>query len=87
MEALACGLPVLASDIPGNREWLARTQAGKLFPDGDGAALAAGILQIIDQPEELENMSQQARQLAEERANWAENFKRLLSAYQLAFEL
>jgi len=78
MEALACGLPVLASDIPGNREWLASTQAGKLFPDGDGAALTAGILQIIDQPKELENMSQQARQLAEERANWAENFKRLL---------
>ena len=41
MEALGCGLPVLVSDIPGNREWVTDGEQGWLFPDGDDAAAVA----------------------------------------------
>ena len=87
MEALACGLPALVSDIPGNREWIADSEAGWLFPDGDSAALAEGILHVAARRKAMKNAGLHARQLAEARANWPENFKKLLSAYQLALEV
>ena len=87
MEALASGVPALVSDIAGNREWMEGAQAGWLFPDGDSAALAAGILHAADQHTPLKTIGLQARQLAEARANWPENFKQLLLAYQMALEM
>ncbi len=44
MEALASGLPVLVSDIPGNKEWIQDQDNGWLFRDGDVSALKNGIL-------------------------------------------
>lgn len=35
MESMACGLPVVASDIKGNRELVIPEETGFLFPDGD----------------------------------------------------
>ncbi|MFA5835645.1 MAG: glycosyltransferase [Bellilinea sp.] len=87
MEALACGLPALVSDIPGNREWLANSPAGWLFPDGDDQAVTDGILRAYRRRTELQPVRAAARALAEKRANWPVNFKRLLAAYELAQEL
>ncbi|MHB8856612.1 MAG: glycosyltransferase [Bellilinea sp.] len=87
MEALACGVPALVSDIPGNREWLANSPAGWLFPDGDDQAITDGVLRAYRHRIELQPVRTAARALAEKRANWPENFKRLLAAYELAQEL
>lgn len=84
MEALACGLPALVSDIPGNREWLANSTAGWLFPDGDDQAVMEGILEAYHQRGDLQPVRSAARALAEKRANWKVNFQRLLHAYKLA---
>jgi glycosyltransferase involved in cell wall biosynthesis len=88
MEALGCGLPVLVSDIPGNREWIRpQEKAGWLFPDGDSTGLAAGMLRAADQEADLQERQNAARALAERRADWRINFKQLLHAYDLAREL
>jgi glycosyltransferase involved in cell wall biosynthesis len=84
MEALASGLPALVSDIPGNREWVVPGEHGWWFPDGDADALAQGILQAVDQRERLSVIGRAARNLAEQRANWNENFQHLLKAYEMA---
>jgi len=84
MEALACGLPCLVSDIPANREWVTDGENGWLFPDGDAKALAARILQAIDRQYELNEMGLAARMLAESRADWKKSFPLLLFAYQSA---
>jgi glycosyltransferase involved in cell wall biosynthesis len=84
LEALACGLPVLVSDIPGNREWITPGLQGWWFPDGDYRAMAEGIVQAVEQRQLLPEMGLQARQLAEQRANWDRNFTELLRAYELA---
>ncbi len=84
MEALACGRPALLSDIPGNVEWITPGEQGWLFPDGDEQALAAGILNAYEQRERLMQMGEEARALAERRADWEKNFKELLRAYQMA---
>lgn len=84
MEALASGLPALVSDIPGNLEWLTPGQEGWFFRDGDPADLAQGILRAYEARGERAQMGQAARRLAEQRANWDDNFQVLLSAYELA---
>jgi glycosyltransferase involved in cell wall biosynthesis len=84
LEALACGCPVVLSDIPGNREWVTPGEQGWLFPDGDALALAGRIRQAIQDRDGLSQMRGAARRLAESRADWRSNFKELLRAYQIA---
>ena len=42
LESMACGLPVVATDLPANRQWL-EAGDGALVPAGDPQALAAAI--------------------------------------------
>lgn len=86
LEAMACSRPVLASDIPGNREWITPGVTGELFEDGNLESLTGQILKMADSPE-LRAYGEQARKLAEERANWQENFKKLSQAYQRVMQL
>jgi glycosyltransferase involved in cell wall biosynthesis len=87
LEAMACGCPVLVSDIPGNREWVDDSETnpvGWLFPDGDIHALAKTISRCLEQRERLPEMGRAARLLVEQRGDWAKNFPRLLQAYDMA---
>ena len=47
LEALACGMPCLVSDIAGNKEWVEEGVNGWLFRDGDVDDLAEKILLAI----------------------------------------
>ncbi len=87
MEALACGLPSLVSDIPGNQEWIEQGMNGWLFRTGLAESLADMIHHALAQRRNWQNMSQSARQLAEQRADWKKNFKVLLQAYDQAVSL
>lgn len=87
MEALACGLPALVSDIPANQEWVAEGVNGWLFPDGDAEALAAGILAAMAHRKKLPGIGRAARKSAEQRADWKKNFARLLDAYEQTLNL
>jgi glycosyltransferase involved in cell wall biosynthesis len=48
LEAMACGTPVLASDLPVTREVLGRHAL--LTPPGDAEALADGLVAVLDAP-------------------------------------
>ncbi len=48
LDALAAGLPVVASDIAGYRELIQDGREGLLVPPGDARALAAAIRRLID---------------------------------------
>ena len=82
MEALACGLPCLVSDIPANKEWVFDDQNGWLFPDGNVDALAARIIFAIEKRTLLPALGKQARVIAEDRADWKKNVAKLLKAYE-----
>jgi glycosyltransferase involved in cell wall biosynthesis len=86
LEALASGRPVIVSDIPGNREWVEPGIHGWWFKDGDEEDLARIILEAVNQRQQLSEMSQAARQLAEKRADWDKNFPNLLYAYEAALK-
>jgi glycosyltransferase involved in cell wall biosynthesis len=83
LEAMACGLPAVVSDIPGNREWVSQ-ENGWRFPPGDAAALEMALTTVYAARDQLAAMGQRARALAVERADWDANFPRLLEAYRLA---
>jgi len=61
-EAMAAGLPVVASDVPGLAEVVAG--AGMLFPPGDYTALAQCLATVIGSPELRAEMSRASRQRA-----------------------
>ena len=85
LEAMACGVPALVSDIPGNREWVEPGENGWWFEDGDVNALVQALSYALDQRQRLPAMGKAARYLAEQRADWQRNFPQLLHAYHLAF--
>ena len=82
MEAMGCGLPCLISDIPANKEWVTDDENGWLFPDGNAEALAEKILLAAKKRDTLIEMGARSRAIAEERADWTKNFKKLLDAYE-----
>lgn len=84
LEALACGIPALVSDIPGNREWVEPDVQGWLFADGDEADLSTAMVSAYDRRQELGRLGDEARRRAESRANWQTNFPILLRAYAMA---
>ena len=49
-EAMAAGLPVLASDIDAFRQVLRGGEAGELFTTGDPADLARAAVRLLDDP-------------------------------------
>jgi glycosyltransferase involved in cell wall biosynthesis len=60
-EAMAAGLPIVASDVPACREVLAGGEAGILVPPGDAAALAAALDRLLAYPEERAALGARAR--------------------------
>jgi len=51
LEAMATGLPVLATRVGGNPELVEDGVTGTLVPSGDTAALAAALKRYVDRPE------------------------------------
>lgn len=82
MEALACGLPCLVSDIPANKEWVVENENGWLFRDGDVDQLAEKILAAMDQREKLPEIGRASRRSAEMRADWKKNAETLMNVYR-----
>ena len=87
LEAMACGIPAIVSDIPGNREWIETGRNGWTFEDGNAAALTERILEAAAAPEVRDSYGQAARQDAEQRADWSVNSLLLTEAYELALEV
>jgi glycosyltransferase involved in cell wall biosynthesis len=65
LETLACGAPLVASDIGGLREIMARSGVGFPFPAGDAAALARELEDLERlSPDALAHLRRGARQAA-----------------------
>ncbi len=65
LEAMASGLPVVATDIAANRELIQDKVNGLLVPVGDYRAMARAIQSLVESPEKRAGLGQAAIQAAE----------------------
>lgn len=83
VEAMAAGLPVVASAIPGFDEVLRDGVEGFLVPPGDEEALARALARVLDDPALAERLGRAGRERA--RAfSWEVVLPRLEAAYRRA---
>jgi glycosyltransferase involved in cell wall biosynthesis len=64
-EAMAIGLPVLATDVAGTREVVTHGETGILFPFGDQERAATAILDLVENPDRLQVMGDAGRRRVE----------------------
>lgn len=67
LEAMAAAKPIVATDIPGNRETLMPRNCGLLVPPGDSAALARGMAELLDHPDAGREYGRRAAEVVAER--------------------
>jgi N-acetyl-alpha-D-glucosaminyl L-malate synthase BshA len=66
LEAMNCGVPVIATEIGGLPEVITHGETGYLFPVGDIADMAASAVALLSDPARLELFRAQARRRAEQ---------------------
>lgn len=71
LEAMASGLPVVASRVGGNPELVEEKGSGELFPAGDRAVLAEILQSLVNSAEKRRQYGQRGRQLAEQKFSMA----------------
>src|SRR5262249_28267990 len=65
LEAMARGLPVVATRVGGNPEGVADGETGLLVPPADPASLSAAVLSLLRDPQRGRCMGQAGRRRAE----------------------
>jgi glycosyltransferase involved in cell wall biosynthesis/GT2 family glycosyltransferase len=82
MEAMACGLPVVASIIGGTPDMITHGVDGLLIPQADEQALTDALVLLANHPEERRRLGQAARSRAVSCFDSRQTSQRLLAAIQ-----
>ena len=81
LEAMGTGLPVVVSDIPGNRHLVAHEQQGLLFPMENVTALADALHLLIVNPDLRVSLGKDARQRVEKQHDIRDRIRRIEMLY------
>jgi len=81
LEAMACGLPIVACNTGGNPELVAEGVNGFLVPPGDAEALSVALGRYIDDPELRQRHGLESRRRAEREFSMAVMIQRYRSLY------
>ena len=84
LEAMAFGLPVVVSDIPGNLEALGDPPAGLVYPLRDRAALVAALDRLAADPDLRDELGRRAVARVREAYDWETIADQTLAVYEQA---
>lgn len=77
LEAMACGLPVISTDVGGNAEVVCREELGSIVPFGDSAALQQALDAALNKDWDRTSILDYARD-----NHWDKRVAQLLRAYE-----
>jgi glycosyltransferase involved in cell wall biosynthesis len=82
LEAMACGVPVVASNAGGIPELVVDGEGGFTFPVGDTSAMAERVVALLSDPRELARQRERARLRATETFSTAKIVDRYEALYR-----
>jgi L-malate glycosyltransferase len=86
IEAMAAGLPVVATDVGGLPELITQDVTGVLVPPGDARALAAAVIDLMDHPERAADLGRAARAHVTRECGFPRLVERVEDLYLTAIE-
>jgi glycosyltransferase involved in cell wall biosynthesis len=69
-ETLACGVPAIVTDFPGQRELITDNNCGLVIPQNDATSLARAVAYLRQHPAERAEMGRRGRQIVEKQFSW-----------------
>jgi glycosyltransferase involved in cell wall biosynthesis len=88
IEAMACGLPTIATDYPGVRAIVDEGETGLLVPSSDAGAVANAVWSLVGAGEDRRTrLGAMARPKAEREWSWSQLLNRMDRAYWEAIEV
>ena len=86
LEAMACGLPVVATNVGGVAEYVAPGRGGDLVPRGDAAAMAGVLGDWMASAERRRDAAAFNRQRVVQEFSWRASASRLLDVYRAVLQ-
>jgi glycosyltransferase involved in cell wall biosynthesis len=83
---MSAGVPVIASDIPGNREVIEHDRNGLLFPTRDTDTLAEQLALLLHDKERADRLGQAGRKKVETSFSLADRAKEHLQLFKECIE-
>jgi glycosyltransferase involved in cell wall biosynthesis len=84
IEALSRGVPVVASDLGGVREWCVDGETGVVVPPKDPEAISRAVQRLLDDPEQLAAMGRRGIELIHAKFRPQVHVDQLLGHYEAA---
>lgn len=81
LEAFACALPVVVTDIPANKEWVEDGDNGFLVPVKNAVQTANAILRLLKNNQLANLFAENNLKKAREEADWDKQYQKLNEAY------
>ena len=85
-ETLACGVPAIVSDLPGQADFIRENKCGIVVPVDDEDLLIQAIKEIDDKPEEAELMGNRGHHVVVNHHSWYKRSEDTLKIVNLAKE-
>jgi glycosyltransferase involved in cell wall biosynthesis len=82
IEAMASGLPIVASRVGGIPEVVEDGVTGILVPPADSAALSEALLRLLKDPERRKKMGRNGRERVIKLFSWDKTIEATLNVYQ-----